>query len=707
MHTGRWQVPLLLLIQVASACAQDQPRGHALLVGVTRYDNLPEEIWLSGPANDVVLMRSMLRDRFGFDDRNIVTLSEGSDKALRPTRANILRELDGLLGRVRDGDQVVVHFSGHGSLAPHRPDPQDLNPAPWDGLFLPADIGKWDGEKKHVANSIDDRTFARWIRQLMAARRNVSLWFITDACHSGGIAREKARGAQHEVERAIAPEQLGIPAELAAAAAAAQAQSSQRSRGAAEPDGAVRLATDLPRVAAVYACRSTEKTVEGPYARPDPNADPLDPRFRYGLFTYTFCGVLNRFSGRLTYNELLHRVRLEYDNRGRIAPIPLVEGSARDTEILGSIVRRSDFRLTVDGDGLAVNAGRLAGFNKGTIFAVFAPPGFAAPGAAPLGHVVVESADVLRARVRPCAHAALPEPSADVLKAGSVCRPVYIDFNIEPLRVYLDASTEAAITLRAKLESMASSRTRMFQLVSNPSAAHFEISRAAPDQPVTLTDPTSGQAFVAGTGAGWDQTLLETIQRIARARNLLHLAGLNGLAHDDGHNPPIVSVELQVQHGSGYRAADSTNGITLRDGQRVKFRLVNSGKQPVDMTLLFIDSGYGIHPLFPHASTSDENRVEPGGAREIVVKVNADTQGAERVVLIATSARGASMDFSFLAQSTLEQARGTARGGDALSSPLGQLLRSMQDHEGNTRGLDVPQVNDYTVRSLGWQTVAR
>src|SRR4051812_49253802 len=75
--------------------APRKPR-HALLVGVTFYENLPKSRHLAGPGNDVLLVRKLLIEKLHFHPDQIVILSEqeGKDcgKNFLPTRANIERE---------------------------------------------------------------------------------------------------------------------------------------------------------------------------------------------------------------------------------------------------------------------------------------------------------------------------------------------------------------------------------------------------------------------------------------------------------------------------------------------------------------------------------------------------------------------------------------------------------------------------------------
>ena len=157
-------------------------------MGVTRYPSLPPSRWLQGPANDVMLIRHLLREKFAFHDADIVTLAEGPEPAMLPTRGNIQRELDALKEKAQPGVAIVVYLSGHGSMAPHPLLADRIAPAASDTLFLPRDIGPWDGKTQRVANALSDRDLSDWAREV--AGKGASLWLIVDSCHSGGFARE-------------------------------------------------------------------------------------------------------------------------------------------------------------------------------------------------------------------------------------------------------------------------------------------------------------------------------------------------------------------------------------------------------------------------------------------------------------------------------------------------------------------------------------
>ena len=90
----------LSIVAMTDGCASAQqsapavPGPHALLIGCTRYSALPKTAHLEGPANDVVLIETLLKGpRYRFPAESVVVLSEQTQgPEYRPTRANIERE---------------------------------------------------------------------------------------------------------------------------------------------------------------------------------------------------------------------------------------------------------------------------------------------------------------------------------------------------------------------------------------------------------------------------------------------------------------------------------------------------------------------------------------------------------------------------------------------------------------------------------------
>ena len=192
---------------------------------MTFYENLSTSKHLEGPANDVIMMAKVLTEKFHFDPANITTLSEEQGKTkgkdYLPNKANIEREFERLGKICKEGDYIVICMGGHGSQQPEdrdakaklfKPKGLELSEPEQDGMdsiFLPRDVGKWDGGSGTVKNAIIDDEIANWIKPF--EMKKASLWIVFDSCHSGGMTR----GADEEKKRDADPvTDLCIPKKL-------------------------------------------------------------------------------------------------------------------------------------------------------------------------------------------------------------------------------------------------------------------------------------------------------------------------------------------------------------------------------------------------------------------------------------------------------------------------------------------------------------
>lgn len=693
-----------------------KPVNRALLVGCTRYPMLAGGRWdLVGPTNDVGLMAEVLRP-FGFEPENMTILRDWPDQeALRPTRVNIEAAFVRLAKQARPGEQVFIHMSGHGSQQPANPTSADVELDGLDEIFLPADVKGWNGRVGSIENSIVDNEIAAWLEAIRATGANV--WVVFDCCHAGTMTR----GDEERERYRYVPVGSLVPSEiLAAAQKRAASQPTERPRGA--EDRPVAKGGDL---VAFYACQPNELA-------PEMLLPATSDRYQ-GLLTYTVAQVLTQSHGPLTYRDLADGVLARYRAMNRWQPTPSADGTGLAREVFGS--RTWPDRPTVllgkpDNAGRPeLLAGGLHGIRPGSILAVYPPAG--APDVDKVvGHIRTGNVWPLTSSVVPVAFADLAKPDPGVLLPGSRCRVVFVDYGDLKMRVALQtqsvpgswnthAPDKGPKQLEESLAVAAKSAGGLFERTAKMEHADWFV-RASGDRVVLV--PAAGWAtkFTAGgdgvpaqfaigspTAKDLGEALASSLSRIARARQLLSLAGAGqGVARGEG----AVAIELEMLRrcdasDAGEVVSCGPDGRTLSAGDGIAFRVTNPGKLAVDVTLLFVDSGYGISSLFPPAGTSGDNRLPPGQSLVTpLVHVTADTVGAEQVVAIAVRAGREPVDFTCLEQLTLERARGS--GGDtALTTPIGQLLQTAVYGQGNTRGLAAAQVDAYTVRMLPWTTL--
>lgn len=720
LPAGNWsRVWYLLLVMLlleplfALGAENENPRTLALLVGCTHYVNLPESFQLEGPANDVNLMWWLLTTRFAIPADNVAVLSEKlNEESSRPIRANIEREFSHLAEEARQGDRIIIMLSGHGSQQPDtNPSADDPEPDGLDEIFLPEDVGKWDGDMGAVQGALVDDELREWVRKIRD--KGAFVWIIVDACHSGSMTR----GGYGERQRAVPPASLGIPsATIRKATEAAAARPATAGPGPASGADWV----------AIYASQSTEPTVEKDLP---PGQEQQEP---HGILTYSLCRILANAQSPLSYAELVQGIQRQYTAWGRSFPTPLVEGPARDEQVLGSGKWPARSRIELKRGGQPetwkASAGALTGLKPGSVLEVFPPPG-SKDADHSLGFVEVTRPEPLESEVRPLAYHAHEAP--DSLPEGGRCEIAFTNYGDMRLAVGVTATKTAgakaseedqaaAASLAKKLRDASEKEGSIIRWVEDPAKAEWlaETGREqtwlipAPGLPGTGEAEGEGKAdadSVYGPVATGERTLPwleERLQRIARAQSLLKLAAQSASGADSEVNVEVQLVKADKNPGEPMKPVPwDASGRVLHPHDRVAFSIENKGGTAADVTLLFIDSAYGIHAFYPTRGTVEDNRIPPGGKQTSPsAEVTDVTVGLEHMVAIAVRGEGAPVDFTVLEQPRLETGART-RGGGAPVDPLGQLLRRALYGQGTTRGLARTDAGNYRMLSISWRVV--
>lgn len=159
----------------AKVLAQSTPRKLALLVGINNYAS-PYK--LQGCITDVNLQRELLINRFNFNPKDIITLTDA-----QASRQGILTAFEEhLIKQAKPGDVVVYHFSGHGSRVA---DPNSNEPDKLNSTFVPFDTKETIVDGKKTVSDIMGHT----LFLLMSAVNTDNLTVVLDSCHSGGGKR--------------------------------------------------------------------------------------------------------------------------------------------------------------------------------------------------------------------------------------------------------------------------------------------------------------------------------------------------------------------------------------------------------------------------------------------------------------------------------------------------------------------------------------
>jgi hypothetical protein len=146
--------------QTFAAAPRNFGRYHALVIGNDHY-----QFWeqLETPHADAVAVSGVLKNRYGFA---VTTL-------FNATRADIFRALAALRKQLKEDDNLLVYYSGHGSW----------DSANQQGYWIPV-----DGEKDNLSNYISSSDITDQL-SVIAARQ---VLVVADACYSGVLVKSVA-----------------------------------------------------------------------------------------------------------------------------------------------------------------------------------------------------------------------------------------------------------------------------------------------------------------------------------------------------------------------------------------------------------------------------------------------------------------------------------------------------------------------------------
>lgn len=249
----------------------------ALLVGVNDYRTIND---LNGCINDVTNVRDLLLKYFDFTIPDIRVLVDR-----RATKAGIIDRLKWLLKGAKKGDNLVFHFSGHGTRLRDRDgdelkDHMDEAICPWDtdwdgGLILDDDLNKLFGNLP----------------------KGVNLEVILDCCHSGTCTREALSSPQMKIR--FLPPPIDIECRE-------------------EEDLKLKrfcIRSEAPLTHTLWAgCRDRQTS-----------ADALIGNSYNGAFSYYFCRHIRSAQGKIARSELLKRIRasLKYEGYPQIPQLEM------------------------------------------------------------------------------------------------------------------------------------------------------------------------------------------------------------------------------------------------------------------------------------------------------------------------------------------------------------------------------------------------
>lgn len=172
---------ILVLLTLFEHPSFAQATSRALIVGISRYSQLPPDAQLQYADDDAQLFYDFLLSKSAgnFEKDNVRLLL--NEKA---TAAEIYNGLDWLVDETKEGDRTFIYFSGHGDI--------EKKTMRQRGFLLAHDSPR-AGYK--VGGTVDI-TYLQDILETLVSQNKSKVILITDACRSGKLAGGESGVAQ-------------------------------------------------------------------------------------------------------------------------------------------------------------------------------------------------------------------------------------------------------------------------------------------------------------------------------------------------------------------------------------------------------------------------------------------------------------------------------------------------------------------------------
>ncbi|HEX9962741.1 MAG TPA: caspase family protein, partial [Pyrinomonadaceae bacterium] len=614
----------------------ERPNLFALLIGIDRYSQTPlpgggRYPHLGGCVRDINHVEQMLRARLSLTDEQITKLVSANsnngqpadDAATLPTYENLVKAFKDLTAKAQSGDQVYIHYSGHGGRSATMF--EELKGANGlDESLVPCDIGE---------NANGDEKSVRYLRDIEIAYllkamsdKGLLVTLVLDSCHSGGATR----GSGGAVTRGITsidtrkpPEQSSV-ADKQVLIESFREMPSSATRSVNAASG-WRLPTPKNCVI-ISACRANELANE--YA--------FDGSERNGALTYWMLDALKQIGEGYTYKMLYNRVVAKVHAKF-VDQTPQLEGDS-DREIFGGGKLATSAAVNVlkvdsPNKSIQLNAGQAQGIGKGAQFAVYAANATDfADLSQRLAVVEIENAGATESDAR-----IVTDNRAGEIREGSQAVLLGVGIRlrgrvrlVKQKNVFDEAAQDAAIEkLRAVIaadEGDTAAGEKWIRLANDGEEVDFQVA-----------------VNVHGEYEIWDangRTLpnLRPAQNISDdgapaqiAKRLVHLTKYRNARLIDNTDPtsPLarkIVAELgrqkkdkegniiQDEKGNPVFEAFGTPARPLSVGEEVCLRVTNLSGKPVNIAIMDLQPDWGISQAFPSPDGGQEYELLEAGA---------------------------------------------------------------------------------------------
>lgn len=594
---------------------------YALLVGINYYlpNRLSNGLYyksLWGCVQDVNRVDEFLRNSLGVPAECIIKLtSSRSDepeppepRELWPTYKNIVDAFSKLESISQPGDQVYIHYSGHGGRAATTPEFANIKgPDGIDEVLVPMDLGNSEG------NYLRDTELCFLLKRLVDQGRLVTI--VLDSCHAGGATRTHlidpayinagVRGLYDPEGRLQTISEVD---ETPRSASSLVATPEQLKQAWASQEGKVRSVEsgggwllEAEGYVLLAACRAKE------YA----NEYPFDGKEKNGALSYWLLDTLKQmgpgFTYKLLHDRILAKVHGQFPDQ-----TPQLQGEVnrivfgRDEVVFqhGVTVLKND-----GDDRIILNAGQAHDVYPGAKFNIFA--------------LYEKDLTNLDRRI-----ALVEVIESEAVSSKAKLLSSFGNSTVEPgCQAILFDRGSMRVRRRVRLNGTDGAAAEVFKAIEcrwkeQPSSfIHLAASNEPPDFVITVKD---GNFVICDSGGLEIENLYPAIEvdekdaAIALLHRLNHLAkyfNIRELDNDESHPPLADKLAVDITAPSG--ASDGM--ATLKNGEVAVLQVQNNSNEVLNISVLNLQPDWGISQIYPKRAHFEA--VDPGKGFELPLRV--------------------------------------------------------------------------------------
>jgi hypothetical protein len=603
----------------------DAQNSHffALLVGINCYlpNRLSNGLYyksLHGCVEDALLVEEFLRERLRVPESQIIKLTSSNgenaqpleDRASWPTYQNIVDAFLRLGEMASSGDQVYIHYSGHGGRTPTTPAFHEIKgPDGIDEVLVPMDLG--NSESRYLR----DTELQQLIQNLVD--KGLAVTIVLDSCHAGSATRVGNTLVDPEISGA-AVRGIGeidwTPRPTVSRVADDEELKRTWCRLAENTIRSAQIASgwllEPKDYVLIAACRASEFANEFAFSEQQKN----------GALSYWLVDSLKRAAPGLTYKMLHDRILAKVHGQF-IEQTPQLQGEG-DRVVFETAQRQQKNAITVmkitSNEIIELNAGAAHNLSRGAQLCVYSLHETDLD-RVDCGIAVVEIVDVdaatSRARI-------LTKQRSDEIEPG--CQAVLLEPGSARLRrdvrLAFGERGEGGERLAAELKALLDGRPDSFiTLAEHDGPADYVLTINQEGEYVVCD--AAGHAIpnlypklsVGQSGAA--PRIIERLVHLSKYANILEVD--NSYAQSSLNTKLLVDlIGTQTEYQVGEKPqprpfAAAGHAHTLKEGEWTFLRIQNNHSQVFNITVLDLQPDWGIAQIYPARGAAFES-LDPG-----------------------------------------------------------------------------------------------